>query len=46
MLNALLVAVQALVYQAGYGGNYGGPRPEFQRYNYIKRVYERCVSHN
>jgi hypothetical protein len=35
MLNTLLAAVQALAYKAGYGGDYGGPRPEFQRYSYM-----------
>ena len=45
MLNTLLVAGHALVYQGGYGGDYGGPRPGFQRYNAATNL-ERCISHN
>jgi len=37
----LLVAEQALVYQGGYGGDYGGPRPQFQRYN----IYNKSIKH-
>lgn len=44
MLNTLLpVAEQALVYQGGYGGDYSGPRPQFQRYNICKKIRKTCV---
>lgn len=48
-LNTLFITEQALVYQAGYGGGYGGPRPEFQRYNYYNEPMNGvlyCISHN
>ncbi|WVZ05647.1 hypothetical protein V8G54_018993, partial [Vigna mungo] len=34
---------QALVYQGGYGGDYSGPRPQFQRYNICKKIHKTCV---